>query len=163
MLVFSSGLSPSAAASSEPASSAPSAAVSWLSDVSSALPVAFLPQSRLAFFNNIFKSQIFVIQVLVDHGVFHLLAELLVLQAAELDERADIIPVFLIVLSVCLEHSDQFVCNLLGNVICNFIYKSIVLQRVLDTLSGRSGQSITPFKIIRNSGITSLILSAMNT
>ena len=70
-----------------------------------------------------------MIQILVDHGVFHLLAELLVLQAAELDERADIIPVFLIVLSVCLEHSDQFVCNLLGNVICNFIYKAVILQR----------------------------------
>ena len=32
-----------------------------------------------------------------------------------------------------------------------------------ETLSGRSGQSITPFKSIRNSGITSLILSAINT
>ena len=33
----------------------------------------------------------------------------------------------------------------------------------LETFSGRSGQSITPFMVMRNSGMTSLILSAMKT
>ena len=69
-----------------------------------------------------------MIQILVDHGVFHLLAELLVFEASELDERADIVPVFLIILAVCLEHSNEFICYFLGNVICNFIHKTIVLQ-----------------------------------
>ena len=41
----------------------------------------------------------------------------------------DVVPVFLIVLTVCLEHTGQLVCYLLGNVVCYFIYKSVVLQR----------------------------------
>ena len=36
-------------------------------------------------------------------------------------------------------------------------------KKLLDTLSGRSGQSITPFNNSKNSGITSFILSATNT
>ena len=36
-------------------------------------------------------------------------------------------------------------------------------KALLDTFSGKSGQSITPFNRSRNSGITSLILSAINT
>ena len=37
------------------------------------------------------------------------------------------------------------------------------LRRFFETLRGRSGQSMTPFKSIRYSGMTSLILSAINT
>ena len=70
-----------------------------------------------------------MLQILVDHGIFHLLTELLVLQAAELDERTDVVPVFLIILAVCPEHADQFVSHFLGNVICHFIDKPVVLQR----------------------------------
>ena len=70
-----------------------------------------------------------MVQILVDHGVLHLLAELLILEASELDERADIVPVFLVVLTVCLEHSGQLVSDLLGNIVRHFIYKTIVLQR----------------------------------
>ena len=36
-------------------------------------------------------------------------------------------------------------------------------RKLLETLSGMSGQSITPLRSIRNSGMTSLMLSAMNT
>ena len=36
-------------------------------------------------------------------------------------------------------------------------------KKLLDTLSGKSGQSITPFNNSKNSGITSLMLSATNT
>ena len=36
-------------------------------------------------------------------------------------------------------------------------------KKLLDTLSGKSGQSITPFNNNRNYGITSLILSSTNT
>ena len=85
----------------------------------------------LAFtlFDHILQSQILVIQILVDHGVFHLLAELLVFEASELDERADIVPVFLIILAVCLEHADQFVRHFLGNIIRHLVDKAVVLQR----------------------------------
>ena len=34
---------------------------------------------------------------------------------------------------------------------------------LLDTFNGKSGQSMTPFNNSKNSGITSLILSAINT
>ena len=44
-----------------------------------------------------------------------------------------------------------------------FLTKPSFCNALLDTLSGRSGQSITPFNNIRNSGITSLMLSAINT
>ena len=36
-------------------------------------------------------------------------------------------------------------------------------KKLLDTLRGKSGQSITPFNNNKNSGITSFILSATNT
>ena len=77
----------------------------------------------------LFQRHVFVIQVLEEDVVHHLVAEFLVLQAAELDERADVIPVFLVVLLVGLAHAAQLVGNLLGNVVCDLIYKSIVLQR----------------------------------
>ena len=38
-----------------------------------------------------------------------------------------------------------------------------ICKKLLDTFNGMSGQSITPFKSIKNSGITSFILSAINT
>ena len=79
-------------------------------------------------FDDIFESHIFVIKILVKHRILHLFTEFLILQATEFDKWADIVPVFLIILTVCLEHSVQLVSNLLRNVISNFIYKSIVLQ-----------------------------------
>ena len=77
----------------------------------------------------LFQRHVFVIQVLEEDIVHHLVAEFLVLQAAELDERADVIPVFLVVLLVSLAHAAQLVGNLLGNVVCDLVNKSIVLQR----------------------------------
>ena len=44
-----------------------------------------------------------------------------------------------------------------------FFTKPSFCSADLDTFSGRSGQSITPFRRSRNSGITSLMLSAINT
>ena len=69
-----------------------------------------------------------MIQVFVDHRIFHLLAEFFILQAAEFNEGTDVIPVFLIILSVCLKHSRQLIRHFLRNVIGNFIDESIVLQ-----------------------------------
>ena len=80
------------------------------------------------FFDDIFESHVFMIKILVKHRILHLLTEFLIFQATELDKWTDVIPIFLIVLTVCLEHSIQLVSNLLGNVISNFIYKSVVLQ-----------------------------------
>jgi len=69
-----------------------------------------------------------MIQVLKEDGVLHLVAEFLVLQASELDERADAVPVFLIVFSLGLAHTGQLVCHLLGNIIRDLINKSVILQ-----------------------------------
>ena len=80
------------------------------------------------FLDDIFESHIFVIKILVKHRILHLLTEFLILQAAELNEWADVIPIFLIILTVCLEHSVQLVSNLLGNIISNFIHESVILQ-----------------------------------
>ncbi len=50
------------------------------------------------------------------------------LQAAELDKRSDVIPVFLIILPVCLAHPGQLVCHLLRNIVGNLLYKAVILQ-----------------------------------
>ena len=44
-------------------------------------------------------------------------------------DRADIIPVFFIVFSVCLAHAGQFISHLLADIIRDFLYKSVILQR----------------------------------
>ena len=44
-----------------------------------------------------------------------------------------------------------------------FFTKPSFCRALLDTFRGRSGQSMTPFSSIRNSGMTSLMLSAMKT
>ena len=70
-----------------------------------------------------------MIQVFEQDRILHLVTELLILQAAKLDEWADAVPVFLVVFSLGLAHTGQLVCNLLGNLICNLIHESIILQR----------------------------------
>ena len=69
-----------------------------------------------------------MVQILIDHGIFHLFSELLILQAAEFDEWADVVPVFFIILAVCFEHPGQLVRNLFGDIIRYFIDKSVVLE-----------------------------------
>ena len=77
--------------------------------------------------DTVFQCQILVIQILEQNRVFHLVTELFIFQASELDERTDVIPVFLIVFSLCLAHSGKLVCNLLGNVFRDLIHKSVIL------------------------------------
>ena len=44
-----------------------------------------------------------------EYIVLYLFFELLILQASEFDKWADIIPIFFIILPVCLAHASQFV------------------------------------------------------
>ena len=76
----------------------------------------------------ILQSQIFAVQILENNVLVHLLGELLVSQASELNEWADIVPVFLVVLSVCLAHAGQLIRYLLCNVIGNLLHKAVVLK-----------------------------------
>ena len=69
-----------------------------------------------------------MINILEQDIICHLITELLILQASELDKRTDVIPILLIRLFVCLAHSAQLICNLLGNIICNLIHESVILQ-----------------------------------
>src|SRR5699024_1576516 len=52
------------------------------------------------FFDAVFQGQIFAIDVFVQHIVHHLGGEFLVLDASEFQERADVIPEFLVILTV---------------------------------------------------------------
>ena len=56
------------------------------------------------------------------------LSKFAVFDAAEFDERADIIPVFLIRLTIRLAHTGQLVSDLLGNIFRNLLNKSIILK-----------------------------------
>ena len=80
------------------------------------------------FFDDIFQCQILMLKILIKHGIFHLLTEFFIFQASKLDERTDIVPVFFIILTVCLKHAIEFICYFLRNIIRNFIYESIILQ-----------------------------------
>ena len=74
------------------------------------------------------QCDILVIQILKDNEILHLLLELLILQAAKFDKRTDIIPVFLIILTINLVHTGQLVCYLFGNIIGNLFDKAIILK-----------------------------------
>jgi len=74
------------------------------------------------------QRQIFAVQILEEDVIVHLLTELVILQAAKLDERTDVIPVFVVLFLVCLAHACQLVRYLLGNVLCDLPDKSIILQ-----------------------------------
>ena len=63
------------------------------------------------------KGNILALKVLEEDVIRHLLAELVILQAAELDERTDIVPVLLVLFLLGLAHSGQLVCNLLADII----------------------------------------------
>ena len=78
--------------------------------------------------DTVFQSEIFVVKILKQHRIFYFFSEFFIFQTSKLDKRTDIIPVFFIIFSVCFEHTVQFVCNLLRNIVCNFCYKSIILQ-----------------------------------
>ena len=74
------------------------------------------------------KCLVLIIDILKEDIIVHLVTELFILQAAVLDKRSDIVPVFLVGFLLCLAHADQLVCNLLGDVLLDLLDKSIVLQ-----------------------------------
>ena len=74
------------------------------------------------------QSQIFAVQILEEDIIIHLLTELVILQAAELDEGTDVIPVFVVLFLIRLAHTGQLVRYLLGNVLGDLLDKSIILQ-----------------------------------
>ena len=80
-----------------------------------------------AGFKVVWKSDIFAFHVLEDDVIFHLVIELLIADAAKFNERADIIPVFLIIFAVCLTHTGKLFCYFLCNVIRNLLNKSVIL------------------------------------
>ena len=80
------------------------------------------------FCNKILKSQIFAVEVFEQQTVFDAVIEFVIFDAAVFDERADIIPVFLIIFTVGLAHAGQFVCNFLADIFRNFLYSTVVLQ-----------------------------------
>ena len=82
----------------------------------------------LALLKIVGKCDVLVIQILVDHIVLHLVVELFVSDTSELDERAYIIPVLLILLAVILAHACQLVGYLLGDVVRYLLYETVVLQ-----------------------------------
>src|SRR5699024_11518631 len=63
----------------------------------------------LIFLQAVLKGQILALQVLKEDIIPHLLRKLLVLDVAELDEGSNVIPVFLIVLTLGLAHSGKLV------------------------------------------------------
>ena len=89
---------------------------------------------RLLLFRHILvdavlQRQEFAVDVLIQDVIHHPVGELFILQASEFDKRADIIPVFLVILAVGLKHAGELVRHLLGDVVGNFLDKSVVLQR----------------------------------
>ena len=80
------------------------------------------------FLNAVFQGKIFAIQILKEDIIVHLLTKFRILDASKFDKRADIIPVLLIRLSVCLAHSGELICYFLGDVFRNLFHKTIILQ-----------------------------------
>ena len=78
--------------------------------------------------NQILQSLILAVQILEQDIIAHLVAEFLILQAAEFDKRADVVPVLLIGFPIGLAHTGELICYLLGDVIGNLLYKAVVLQ-----------------------------------
>ena len=76
----------------------------------------------------VLKSQIFSVDVLEQNIVHHLLGEFLVLDASVFDEWVDIIPVFLVILTVGFAHAGELVSEFLGDVLGDLLDKSVVLQ-----------------------------------
>ena len=60
---------------------------------------------RLLCFQILVHGRIFTIQILEQYILHHTLTEFFVLDAAKFDKRTDIVPVFLIILTVCLTHT----------------------------------------------------------
>ena len=83
----------------------------------------------LAYLQTVRQGLVVAVQILEEDVIGHLLAELVVLQAAIFHKRADIVPVFLILLAGGLAQAGQLVRHLLGDVIGNLLHEAVVLQR----------------------------------
>ena len=70
----------------------------------------------------------FVVQIFEQDKVFHLFLEFLIFQASIFDKRTDVIPVFLIILSVGLTHAAQFVGYFFRDVFRNLCHETVVLK-----------------------------------
>ena len=77
------------------------------------------------------------VQVLEEDVIIHLLTELVILQAAEFDEGADVIPVFVVFLLLGLAHARELVCHLLGDILGYLLHKPVVLQGTPGHIKGQ--------------------------
>ena len=91
----------------------------------------------LVDFQSFGQGQELAVQILEEDIVGHLLAELVVAQAAVLDEGADVVPVLVVVLLIGLAHAGQLVRHLLGNIIGNLGDKTVVLQGASGNVQGQ--------------------------
>ena len=69
------------------------------------------------------------VQILEKNIVRHLLTELIVFQTAKLDERTDVIPVFLILLFLGLAHAGQLIRHLFRDILADLLNETVILQR----------------------------------
>ena len=91
----------------------------------------------LVDFQGLGQRQELAVQVLEKDIVGHLPAELVVAQAAVLDEGADVVPVLVVVLLIGLAHAGQLVRHLLGDVIGDLCDKAVVLQGAPGNIQGQ--------------------------
>ena len=83
----------------------------------------------LGKFEALGQCHVLAVNVLEQDVVGHLLAELVILKAAVLDERADVVPVLLVLFLLSLAHAGKLVCDLLRDIITDLIDKSVILKR----------------------------------
>ena len=75
------------------------------------------------------QREILPVNVLEEHVVLDMLIKLLVLQAAILQERIDVIPIFLKILALCLAHADKLVRDFLGDIVGHLLDEPVILKR----------------------------------
>ena len=92
------------------------------------------------------KCQILSVDVLEEDVIVHLGAELVILEATELDEGSDIIPILLVIFLLGLAHSGKLLCNLLGDVLLNLGYEAVVLKRTSGYVERKVGAIDNAFK-----------------
>ena len=112
----------------------------------------------------LFKVQKLAVQVLINYNILYFIVKIVVFYAAEFYEVCDVFPagfeLFPVGFKQRIELVGNFFCDMLAyfcELDCRFA------ESFGKTFKGISGQSITPFKSIRYSGMTSFILSAINT
>ena len=71
----------------------------------------------LILLDTVFQCQIFIVNIFKQNVVMQFFRELAVFNASKFNEWTDIIPVFLIRLTICLAHSCQFIRNFLGDIL----------------------------------------------